>query len=135
LGFRHLRRDAQHHGNGGPERGKGVENRCCLTGIREAPDEEDYTMALDVTVDKFDWDNNFQVNGDQAWNLGPLDSGHYWSFIVIPRSGNVNVCEIIRLHYSTDNSLTPTAHFIIRVNALPGSAMEFNVKGLRAPSV
>jgi hypothetical protein len=94
-------------------------------------------MAMDVSVDKFDGDDIYQAGAVQSWVWRDMvDNGHFWSFVVIPVTANVDSCEITRFWYSTDNDHRIFTNFTIRVahGGFPGNCV-MNFKALRAPAV
>lgn len=93
---------------------------------------------MSVEADYFPADDLFQSDEFAEWKWAMGDPGHYWSFVVIPATANVTVCEITRFWYSADARGNLTAHFIIHIfheanqTVFGGGFMNF--RAIRIPS-
>jgi len=91
---------------------------------------------MSVEVDYKFHDHAFQDEEFQDWHWGPWAAdARYWNFALIPEYGNVDVLEITRFWWSSDNEILPTAHFVIRAVASGRPGAAFGFKAIRAPSV
>jgi len=93
---------------------------------------------MSVEADYFPADDLFQSDEFAEWKWAAGDPDHYWSFVVIPATANVSVCEIARFWYSADTHRNLTAHFIIRifheVNQTTFGGGFMNFRAIRIPS-